>query len=93
MQISQPGAMAHPKTCEFGFTTNNSANNSIGNIGCEFLSQANWFNMDTLDLRINNILNDGIKQLIKYDWPSLSILRLGICLMFRLKPYREHWMS
>ena len=47
----------------------NLGENYIGNKGCVFLSQALWPNMDYLDLYLNNITSEGVKNLIESDWP------------------------
>lgn len=93
MQVYQPSTMAFPSICKFGFITYHLANNRIGDIGCLFLSKADWSCMKNLDLRINRISSDGIKELIKYHWSCLLILRLGKSFMFRLKSYNKHRLS
>ena len=82
MQILKPNTMALIVKDIPWFSSIYSGENQIGNKGCEYLNQAEWARLETLDLSSDNISSDGVKQLCKSNWPSLEKIYLSTIWMF-----------
>ena len=72
MQISWSNTMALTLKNISGFIFFYKGKKFIGNIGCKFLSEANWPCLKYLILSSNNIGSEGIKYLCKSDWSNVK---------------------
>ncbi len=51
--------------------------NRIGDEGCKLISQANWKNLQLIQLIRNDISDDGFEYLSKAEWPELKVFNIG----------------